>query len=511
MSHNAQKDGSGSSKCPKERREFYNHLNFAIVRLGIMASVINRPVGSLQSSQQQHRYNRMYSEGSVRGRQQREDLWVQLNMYLHGISPEEQPGYQETLLQRRWDVKSVISEVLHFRLPLTVGLSFKISDYDEIPGSSLDLQYARGLPLLQSMSEPSSTVEVQVDGVSTNSSLETLKDTQPLVQFHEEGSAPKSLNLSQPKEFVRQPSIKPSFTPESFLNDQQHLAMKQVAQLLDRVDEVENLYPSMSMIANDSPEYNYHTFTCKLEALQLWYKITDTLAERLAVLSKWFQIPVKHPSEDDITLVERTSSTESGTPSHSASSTYLPCLSPSQPPTSPGGEEKKKLDSSLTSAPSPSLSNKSFSRVSRVGRYHRFVAQGLKKGIGRMMSSLSTFINPTLQLALSTLSVSEAESRLFGDRQERTPIHPRRTSVIDVDEPDAPVDWLAEFDHMNLPMFYEQFILLARVRLDIMHECLRLQLYLKPPKSPSEFSISRVSLLHVLQVTVINVCYQGSC
>ena len=59
----------------------------------------------------------------------------------------------------------------------------------------------------------------------------------------------------------------------------------------------------------------------------------------------------------------------------------------------------------------------------------------------------------------------------------------------------GPENWIQEFELMNLPLFTVQYIQLVHVPLDIMHECLRLQLELKPPKQPSPHSVRQVSLI----------------
>lgn len=56
----------------------------------------------------------------------------------------------------------------------------------------------------------------------------------------------------------------------------------------------------------------------------------------------------------------------------------------------------------------------------------------------------------------------------------------------------GPENWIQEFESMNLPLFCEQYIRLVHVPLDVMHECLKLQLELKPCKEPSYHSVRQV-------------------
>ena len=54
------------------------------------------------------------------------------------------------------------------------------------------------------------------------------------------------------------------------------------------------------------------------------------------------------------------------------------------------------------------------------------------------------------------------------------------------------LDWLQEFDAINLPHFRRQYIQLVHIPLDVMHECLKLQLGLHIPDTPSHLSDKQV-------------------
>ena len=54
------------------------------------------------------------------------------------------------------------------------------------------------------------------------------------------------------------------------------------------------------------------------------------------------------------------------------------------------------------------------------------------------------------------------------------------------------LNWAQEFESMNLPHFGRQFIQLVHTPLDVMHECLKLQLELQLPERPSPLSVKQV-------------------
>jgi hypothetical protein len=56
----------------------------------------------------------------------------------------------------------------------------------------------------------------------------------------------------------------------------------------------------------------------------------------------------------------------------------------------------------------------------------------------------------------------------------------------------GPIKWLTEFEKMGLPMFWQQYLQVLHVPLDVMHECLKLQLELGKQQTFSPHIIKRV-------------------
>ena len=149
------------------------------------------------------------------------------------------------------------------------------------------------------------------------------------------------------------------------------------------------------------------------------------------------------------------------------------------------------------------------------GLYRTFVDRGLKKrGLTRLMNSLVDFVHPILKLARYALTpISEREETddvpEYSEEERRPllrPFHSAALMGIDSYHQRHPVPtsyvrgtsvgpecWTQEFESMNLPLFCQQYIQLVHVPLDVMHECLKLQLELRPPQQPSPHSVKRVS------------------
>ena len=66
------------------------------------------------------------------------------------------------------------------------------------------------------------------------------------------------------------------------------------------------------------------------------------------------------------------------------------------------------------------------------------------------------------------------------------------------------LDWVQEFDAINLPHFERQYIQLVHIPLDVMHECLKLQLELQLPDTSSHLSVEQV--ITCICIYIVCVC-----
>ena len=123
---------------PKERKEFYDRMKWAIVKFGI-GSAKHRP--NLPPPPQ---FGRHFSEGSSGSRRLTREIWTQINRYLQGYSANihDQERFSEFLLQRRLGVNTILRAITNFHLPLVpvpeqenVFESRSTEGYQEIPGN----------------------------------------------------------------------------------------------------------------------------------------------------------------------------------------------------------------------------------------------------------------------------------------------------------------------------------------------------------------------------------------
>ena len=336
---------------------------------------------------------------------------------------------------------------------------------------------------------------------------------------------------------------------EQFLSQLQLLAMSRVDTLLTELDSVETLYPTRQKMGDELPNYRTLVFKRRVEALILWLKVTNGIAKKLSSLSTWLGVRVVIPAVCTEGSRSRTTSFDKpGSPRRARTqSDPLAPGSPKSPksPTvklqfsvgSPGAEinpqqslmprRLKRLNSSFSRTQSSSGSSYSQATLQRLfsnyqsasfdethGPYRAFVDRGLKKkGLTRLMKILIDSITPVLTLAQDAMTpLSERSDDTDEFEEERRPLlraflppaltmadcyHPRTTEGGQFRRTTSvgPDNWTQEFEAMNLPLFYSQYIQLVHVPLDVMHECLRMQLELRPPRQPSAHSVKQVHTL----------------
>lgn len=69
-------------------------------------------------------------------------------------------------------------------------------------------------------------------------------------------------------------------------NEQQSHALKEVEELLTRLETAEALYPSTQVMAAFYPVYKCEAFVGRVKAMCLWYNITRHLRLKLIILGK---------------------------------------------------------------------------------------------------------------------------------------------------------------------------------------------------------------------------------
>lgn len=539
-----------SIHCAPERKQFYRQF-----RRVIQYSVIsNLQRSRLESGAGPGlHFPRQYSEnlalenpyGHVH-----DEIWFELQAYLGGRSLDGQRQWIFSMLDR---VNQVLDRVVKFEVPLfgpqrSLNSLFAAAVDRDKDGSEPSNPS-------RATSGASATCDPVVGscppaGENKTDELESLKATQSDLDLC------NGVACDAPCDFAQQDSIESKSSGDSvqcdcshkdFLSPLQIMAMEKVHKLLTEVEMVESFYPNRQRMGDEHRSYRTLVFRRRMEAITLWFKATTGLADRLCALSALLGVPVVQPA-----FLREAASV---TPLRSLSDGYVPPppadelvpRSPKSPrvkaqfsigsPTDSEGyrlatSSLKRFDSTpyrSQSAPKPSSSSAGshdqadLSRLPSIsapstgssehGAYHTFVDRALKKheSLPHLIQMLRALIEPELRIATFALTPLSEKEHANGANEQEFPPHtpgPKRFmdpkligwgggggggwEAYDRSTSVQPESWVREFERMNLPLFSRQYLRLVHVPLDVMHECLRLQLVLRPTRTPSAHSVKKV-------------------
>ncbi|XP_048210360.1 mitogen-activated protein kinase kinase kinase 4 isoform X2 [Perognathus longimembris pacificus] len=305
----------------------------------------------------------------------------------------------------------------------------------------------------------------------------------------------------------------------------QRVSFEQVKRIMELLEYIEALYPSLQALQKDYEKYAAKDFQDRVQALCLWLNITKDLNQKLRIMGTvlgiknlsdigWpvFEIPSPRPSKgnepedkDDDTegeLKELESSTdesegdqapESRVPGpRPSASNSLDVLSQEL-----GCRKPERLDTEDEAAgwgPADSGTEAGFDRHCLTSIYRPFVDKALKQmGLRKLILRLHKLMHGSLQrarLALVTchgpVEFSEFPDPMWGSDY----VQLSRTPPSSEQECSA-VSW-DELKAMDLPSFEPAFLVLCRVLLNVIHECLKLRLEQRPAGEPSLLSIKQL-------------------
>ena len=523
-------------KCPPERKQFYRYFLRTLKYSGINSSTRNRMDGSPSGMHVPRQFSENLALENPYGHVF-DHIWLELQANLADRSVEEQ---KEWLFFQNDHIDKILTRIGNFELPL--------SD----PQRSLNAMFSGVCDR-----ETYESLNTPAPGGSTPPNFQTGDDEATIVEESITTSITTAAPVSQ-QDSIESKTSGDSITcdckHDQFLSPLQMMAMRKVKELMEELERIEALYPSRRRMGDEHPKHRTLVFRRRLETLTLWFKVTAGLADRLCALSAWLCTPVTVPEVCLDNERPRSYSYERPPepPAISVGSPKSPEVnplkfqvgSPDDPEQSLSFRSLQRLNSSLCRTHSSSTSSRSQATLQRFfsnyqsgsldeshGPYHSFIDKGLKKkGLTRLMDMLLCFLRPILELAqfaLTPLSdpdktddasavdheddyMEERRPLLkpylplhltSGDNHQRVAEYVRGTSV-------SPDSWIQEFEAMNLPLFSVQYIQLVHVPLDVMHECLHLQLVLKPPAQPSPHSVKQVPDLITCCCT--NTCRSGA-
>ncbi|KAJ8396075.1 hypothetical protein AAFF_G00026070 [Aldrovandia affinis] len=270
----------------------------------------------------------------------------------------------------------------------------------------------------------------------------------------------------------------------------QRRALGQVERVMELLEALEALYPSLQALQRDHAAYAAPDFQARVRALCLWLNVTQDLEQKLRVMGTvlglrdptrlgWpvFQIPSQGDEEEE---EEEEEEKEEEDDAAGGESEERPRLAR---PSSEGGPR-----------------GWSGARPRPLSLYRPFVDKALKQmGLRKLILRLHKLMDRSLQRARAAL-LSHApqqefsdfpDPRLYSDYLPELSRHLCYSSSGGEEVGVGQVSW-AELLAMDLPSFQPAFLVLCRVLLNVIHECLKLRLEQRPAGEPSVLSIKQL-------------------
>ncbi|XP_008276953.1 mitogen-activated protein kinase kinase kinase 4 isoform X3 [Stegastes partitus] len=306
----------------------------------------------------------------------------------------------------------------------------------------------------------------------------------------------------------------------------QRLAFEQVKHVMKLLEYVEALYPSLQALQKDYEKYAARDFQGRVQALCLWLNITQDLNQKLRVMATvlglhdlsrigWpvFEIPSPRCSrgneeedneedeENDSTATftaesdgeDRDAEEEEGDLGHVAEGELSPTLTPKF-------ARLLSEDEFLPTATSGSAEATTGGVFCPTAIYRPFVDKALKQmGLRKLILRLHKLMDRSLQRSRAAL-LRHTPALEFADfpdpmlYSDYLPELSRHVSCSDPTDPELGADQVSWEDllDMDLPSFRPAFLVLCRVLLNVIHECLKLRLEQRPAGEPSLLSIKQL-------------------
>ncbi|CAH7307520.1 Map3k4 [Phodopus roborovskii] len=307
----------------------------------------------------------------------------------------------------------------------------------------------------------------------------------------------------------------------------QRVSFEQVKRIMELLEYIEALYPSLQALQKDYERYAAKDFEDRVQALCLWLNITKDLNQKLRIMGTvlgiknlsdigWpvFEIPSPRPSKGHEPEDEGEDSEgeprelESGTEGSDGERTPSPRAPELGRSASADGvldlrsqdcapRRLERLESEEDPAGWGAADcgpEAGFSRHCLTSIYRPFVDKALKQmGLRKLIVRLHKLMHGSLQRARAALAksghpveFSDFPGPMWGSDYVQLSGTPPSS-----EQKCSPVSW-EELKAMDLPSFEPAFLVLCRVLLNVIHECLKLRLEQRPAGEPSLLSIKQL-------------------
>ncbi|XP_029305350.1 mitogen-activated protein kinase kinase kinase 4 isoform X4 [Cottoperca gobio] len=307
----------------------------------------------------------------------------------------------------------------------------------------------------------------------------------------------------------------------------QRLAFEQVKRVIELLESVEALYPSLQALQKDYEKYAARDFQGRVQALCLWLNITQDLNQKLRVMATvlglhdlsrigWpvFEIPSPRSSRGNEEEENEEDEENDSTATFTAESDAEDRDAEEEEEGVLGRLAEGELSPSLTPKFSRLLSEEEFLPTATAGSaemiaggvfcptaiYRPFVDKALKQmGLRKLILRLHKLMDRSLQRSRAALlrHTPALEFADFPDPMMYSDYLPELSRHVSCSGPSDPelradqVSWEDLLD-MDLPSFRPAFLVLCRVLLNVIHECLKLRLEQRPAGEPSLLSIKQL-------------------
>ncbi|XP_077586069.1 mitogen-activated protein kinase kinase kinase 4 isoform X3 [Stigmatopora nigra] len=310
----------------------------------------------------------------------------------------------------------------------------------------------------------------------------------------------------------------------------QRLSFEQVKRVMELLEYVEALYPSLQALQRDYEKYAARDFQGRVQALCLWLNITQDLNQKLRVMATvlglrdlsrigWpvFEIPSPRCSrgneDDGIEDEEENDSTATFTAEsedgedrddgeEDEEDETVGCIlakGERSPNRTPNFGQLLSEEEFLSTVNSGSLDGEG-SVFCPTAIYRPFVDKALKQmGLRKLILRLHKLMDRSLQRSRAALLCHTPalefadfpDPMLYSDYLPELSRHCSNGSSADPELGADQVSW-EDLLEMDLPSFRPAFLVLCRVLLNVIHECLKLRLEQRPAGEPSLLSIKQL-------------------
>ncbi|KAG8583055.1 hypothetical protein GDO81_008264 [Engystomops pustulosus] len=317
----------------------------------------------------------------------------------------------------------------------------------------------------------------------------------------------------------------------------QRVSFEQVKQIMELLEYIEALYPSLQALQRDYEKYAAKDFQARVQALCLWLNITKDLNHKLRIMGTvlgiknlsdigWpvFEISSPRPSngpeeEGDDMEEEGVMSTDSSgtcTEESEVENDGIDNMLDARRGSDSNANSKSKvhfkkedshfhkLDKYVSEDDSCWVTSEcshegGCSRDCLTSIYRPFVDKALKQmGLRKLILRLHKLMHGSLQRARTALIKTDhqLESSEFPDLMLCSDYLPdllkQSSNSTHNWEPSSDPISIEELSAMDLPSFEPAFLVLCRVLLNVIHECLKLRLEQRPAGEPSLLSIKQL-------------------